>query len=221
MLRDGGGEENPAQLLPTAAVGLRIPCGNEGSRYARAPLLLVVLGAAPPVLIAGEGRMAIHDAIARQLPTVHGLTSGHPVPFDELPPASPMSAPGSPGASSSTSYWSSRPSQHCRPVDLRIGQPTRHVDSPVSDTAFLIISRRAKFRLGWTTCHTRQAVRMPVPNTGTVLGFDWRHDNDLELQLGLRVHHLTEIATVSSRGTPPTASTRRYSIADTRPTAAA
>lgn len=50
----------------------------------RAPLLLVVLGAAPPVLIAGQGRMALHDAIARQLPAVHELTSGHPVPFDEL-----------------------------------------------------------------------------------------------------------------------------------------
>jgi hypothetical protein len=50
----------------------------------RAPLLLVVLGAAPPVLIAGEGRMAIHDAIARQLSAVHGLTSGHPVPLDKL-----------------------------------------------------------------------------------------------------------------------------------------
>lgn len=62
---------------------------------------------------------------------------------------------------------------------------------------------------------------MPVPNTGTVLGFDWRHDNDLELQLGLRLHHLTEIATVSSRGTPLAASMRRYSIAATQASAAA
>lgn len=43
-----------------------------------------VLGAAPPVLIAGEGRMASHDAIAWHLLAVHSLSSAHPVPFDEL-----------------------------------------------------------------------------------------------------------------------------------------
>lgn len=50
---------------------------------ARAPLLLVVLGAAPPVPIAGEGRMEIQNAIARHLPVVHGLSRAHPLSLDE------------------------------------------------------------------------------------------------------------------------------------------
>ncbi|HEX7304798.1 hypothetical protein [Lentzea sp.] len=50
----------------------------------RKPLLLVVLGTPPPVLLAGEGRMTVHDAVARHLPVVHGLASAHPVPLDDL-----------------------------------------------------------------------------------------------------------------------------------------
>lgn len=33
-----------------------------------------------------------------------------------------------------------------------------------------------------------------LDRAGTVLGLDWRHDNDLELQLGLRLHQLSAIA---------------------------
>ncbi|MEV7095030.1 GAF domain-containing protein [Amycolatopsis sp. NPDC051045] len=34
-----------------------------------------------------------------------------------------------------------------------------------------------------------------LDRVGTVLGFDWRHENDLELQLGLRLHQLRAVAT--------------------------
>ncbi|MFD5825943.1 hypothetical protein [Lentzea sp. NPDC060358] len=50
----------------------------------RVPLLLVILGAAPPVAIVGGGRMTIEDAIASHLPVVHGLMGDHPVPLEEL-----------------------------------------------------------------------------------------------------------------------------------------
>jgi DNA-binding PucR family transcriptional regulator len=32
-----------------------------------------------------------------------------------------------------------------------------------------------------------------LDRAGTVLGFDWRHENDLELQLGLRLHQLRAV----------------------------
>ncbi len=37
-----------------------------------------------------------------------------------------------------------------------------------------------------------------LDRAGTVLGLDWRHENDLELRLGLRLHHLRAIATTPS-----------------------
>lgn len=37
-----------------------------------------------------------------------------------------------------------------------------------------------------------------LDRAGTVLGLDWRHDNDLELQLGLRLHQLRAIAAAPS-----------------------
>ena len=50
----------------------------------RAPLLLLVLGAAPPVSIAGHGRMTIEDAISQLLPDVHSRAGPHPLPLTEL-----------------------------------------------------------------------------------------------------------------------------------------
>ncbi|MEU4746202.1 hypothetical protein AB0G02_37875, partial [Actinosynnema sp. NPDC023658] len=49
----------------------------------RTPLLLLILGSPPPVLVDGGGRLPVHDAIALHLPTVLGLTP-HPLPLDEL-----------------------------------------------------------------------------------------------------------------------------------------
>ncbi|GAB2966453.1 hypothetical protein [Saccharothrix stipae] len=49
----------------------------------RTPLLLLILGTPPPVLVTGHGRMPVHDAIAHHLPTVHALAH-HPGPLDEL-----------------------------------------------------------------------------------------------------------------------------------------
>jgi hypothetical protein len=37
-----------------------------------------------------------------------------------------------------------------------------------------------------------------LDRAGSVLGLDWRHENDLELQLGLRLHQLRPIATAPS-----------------------
>jgi hypothetical protein len=37
-----------------------------------------------------------------------------------------------------------------------------------------------------------------LDRASTVLGLDWRHENDLELQLGLRLHRLRRIATTPS-----------------------
>jgi hypothetical protein len=50
----------------------------------RVPLLLLVLGAAPPVSIAGRGRMTIQDAISQQLPDVYSRAGPHPLPLTEL-----------------------------------------------------------------------------------------------------------------------------------------
>jgi hypothetical protein len=51
----------------------------------RIPLLLLVLGSPPPVLIAGGGRLSVHNAIEQHLPTVHSLVRPHPhMPLDEL-----------------------------------------------------------------------------------------------------------------------------------------
>lgn len=51
----------------------------------RAPLLLLVLGSPPPVLIAGRGRLSIHDAIEQHLPAVHDLVRRHHhMPLDDL-----------------------------------------------------------------------------------------------------------------------------------------
>jgi DNA-binding PucR family transcriptional regulator len=37
-----------------------------------------------------------------------------------------------------------------------------------------------------------------LDRAGSILGLDWRHDNDLELQLGLRLHRLRPIAAAPS-----------------------
>jgi hypothetical protein len=44
----------------------------------RIPLLLLLLGAGPPVSIAGAGRLCIEEAITRYLPSVYGRTPDHP-----------------------------------------------------------------------------------------------------------------------------------------------
>jgi hypothetical protein len=44
----------------------------------RIPLLLLLLGAEPPVSIAGAGRMEIDEAIALHLPSVYDRTPDHP-----------------------------------------------------------------------------------------------------------------------------------------------
>jgi hypothetical protein len=49
----------------------------------RTPLLLV-LGSPPPVLIAGGGRLSVHDAVEQHLPTVHSLVRPHPHMLEEL-----------------------------------------------------------------------------------------------------------------------------------------
>lgn len=57
----------------------------------RTPLLLLLLGAEPPVLIAGAGRMEIEEAIALHLQSVYERTPDHPWPLttllDRLPTA--------------------------------------------------------------------------------------------------------------------------------------
>jgi DNA-binding PucR family transcriptional regulator len=37
-----------------------------------------------------------------------------------------------------------------------------------------------------------------LDRAGKVLGLDWRHENDLELQLGLRLHRLKAVVTAPS-----------------------
>jgi hypothetical protein len=51
---------------------------------ARVPLLLLVLGAAPPVRVAGHGRLFITDAIDQHLDAVYARLEHHPWPLPRL-----------------------------------------------------------------------------------------------------------------------------------------
>jgi hypothetical protein len=57
----------------------------------RIPLLLLLLGAEPPVSIAGAGRMEIEETIVKHLPSVYDRTADHPwslaTLLDRLPTA--------------------------------------------------------------------------------------------------------------------------------------
>jgi hypothetical protein len=67
----------PPQQLAREYLALTRTAGD------RSPLLLLVLGAAPPLLVTGAGRMSIEDSIRQHLPALHAV-SGHPVPLADL-----------------------------------------------------------------------------------------------------------------------------------------
>lgn len=50
----------------------------------RQPLLLLVLGAPPPVTVRGSGRLDLEDAVTRHLETVYAKTDGVSASLDEL-----------------------------------------------------------------------------------------------------------------------------------------
>lgn len=75
--RIGSSRFQPQQLV-REYVGVVQECAG------RVPLLLLVLGAEPPILVQGEGRTSVRDAIAQGLPALAETVRPLPESVDEL-----------------------------------------------------------------------------------------------------------------------------------------